>query len=151
MRDKLPTLPCDLTEYAWDHTGPESWSAAPPVEIVELDSEELKFLDDYEPFDIEVEDPDDLEEALDFSIDEDSCIAGPLIGVRGSSVPRATHAPSDYPRLELDQREELILSLIERCSSVNELLDTSGLPESETLAILCDLCAREIVMLERAG
>jgi hypothetical protein len=26
-RDKLPTLPCDLSEYARAHTGPYSWSA----------------------------------------------------------------------------------------------------------------------------
>jgi hypothetical protein len=27
MRDKLPTIPEDLSEYARIHTGPNSWSA----------------------------------------------------------------------------------------------------------------------------
>ena len=104
-----------------------------------------------DPLDIEVDDPDDLyEDSFEFSIDENSCIAGPLIGVRGSSVPRAAR-PADEARWQLDQREEQILTLVERCASVNELLGASGLPESETLEILCDLCARDIVLLERAS
>ncbi len=35
-RDRLPTIPVDLSEYAWIHTGPQSWSnglaVAEPVE-----------------------------------------------------------------------------------------------------------------------
>ncbi len=29
VRDRMPTIPYDLTEYAWLHTGPASWSAEP--------------------------------------------------------------------------------------------------------------------------
>jgi hypothetical protein len=29
-RDRLPTLPEDLSEYAWIHTGPPSWSDIRP-------------------------------------------------------------------------------------------------------------------------
>jgi hypothetical protein len=35
-RDRMPTLPYDLEEYAWLHTGPKSWSAdegAPEPEV----------------------------------------------------------------------------------------------------------------------
>jgi hypothetical protein len=28
-RDRMPTLPYDLSEYAWLHTGPASWTAEP--------------------------------------------------------------------------------------------------------------------------
>src|ERR1043165_5051059 len=111
-RDKMPTLPCDLTEYAWDHTGPESWTA-------DRAEDELAALD---------------ADWFDISIDEESCIAGPLIGVRGSAVPRAALPATQYALLELDYREGLILSLLDGCASVEELLGTSGLPESETLA-----------------
>jgi hypothetical protein len=31
-REELPTLPCDLSEYARRETGPRSWSAASDVE-----------------------------------------------------------------------------------------------------------------------
>ena len=34
MRDKMPTIPEDLTEYARIHTGPGSWSAETNFERV---------------------------------------------------------------------------------------------------------------------
>jgi len=128
-RDKLPTLPCDLTAFAWEQTGPDSWTA-------DRFDDELSAIDS---------------EWFEFSIDEETCVAGPLIGVSGSAVPRAALPASQFAFLELDYRQGLILSLLDGCGSVDELLGTSGLPESETLAILCDLCARNIVTLEQAG
>jgi len=35
-RDKLPTVPCDLSEYARRETGPQSWSAASEEDLREL-------------------------------------------------------------------------------------------------------------------
>jgi hypothetical protein len=36
LRDQLPTVPCDLTEYARKETGPKSWSAATEEDLREL-------------------------------------------------------------------------------------------------------------------
>jgi hypothetical protein len=35
-RDRLPTVPCDLSEYARRETGPQSWSAATEEDLREL-------------------------------------------------------------------------------------------------------------------
>jgi hypothetical protein len=35
-RDQLPTVPCDLSEYARTETGPRSWSAATDEDLREL-------------------------------------------------------------------------------------------------------------------
>lgn len=116
MRDELPTLPCDLTDYAVTQTGPQSWTADP------VNDEEL-------------------------NIDVDALVAGPLIGVRRSDVPRLLIADDERFQLKLDHREGFILALIEYCTDVETLLDIAGLPASETLEILCGLCARNIVAL----
>lgn len=59
VRDRMPTIPYDLSEYAWLHTGPSSWSAEPEVDdprrqdVVHLvdDADEDAFvLDDVEAY-----------------------------------------------------------------------------------------------------
>ena len=59
VRDRMPTIPYDLSEYAWLHTGPASWSAEPEVDdprrqdVVHLadDADEDAFvLDDVEAY-----------------------------------------------------------------------------------------------------
>jgi hypothetical protein len=117
MRDELPTLPCDLSEYAVIQTGPESWTADRRIE------DELSF-------------------------DEDSIQAGPLIDVRLNAVPRIVLSPAERLLHHLDHREGFILALLEQTSDVESLLDMAGLPESETLELLCALCARGVVVLE---
>ncbi len=39
-RETLPTLPCDLTDYARTQTGPGSWSAASDEGLLELSLED---------------------------------------------------------------------------------------------------------------
>ncbi len=117
MRDQLPTLPYDLREYARIYTGPSSWLA-----------------------------DDDLDEDA-LSIDEDAFVAGPLIGVGPDDVPRLALTPAQCVECDLDHRQGFILSLLDGCSNVETLIDAAGLPEEETLGILCDLCAKGIVAL----
>lgn len=119
MRDQMPTIPCDLEEYAWLQTGPESWSAFGAVD-------------------------DELD------IDAQSFGSGEMIGVRTSDVPKVLIADHERFEQKLDHREGFILALLDQCDDVQTLLDIAGLPESETLAILCELCARGIVALEGA-
>lgn len=117
MREELPTIPCDLSEFAMLQTGPESWSAFGAVD-------------------------DELD------IDPDSFGAGHMIGVRVSDVPRVMISAAERFEQKLDHREGFILALLEQCEDVQTLLDIAGLPEGETLGILCELCARRIVALE---
>src|SRR5688572_11564227 len=117
MREELPTIPCDLSEYAMLQTGPESWSAFGAVD-------------------------DELD------IDPSSFGAGPMIEVRTSDAPRVLISEAARFEQNLDHREGFILALLEQCEDVQTLLDIAGLPESETLAILCELCSRRIVTLE---
>jgi hypothetical protein len=119
MRDELPTLPCDLREYAVIQTGPESWSA------------------DRGP-----------QDEIGFEFDVDSMVAGPLIDVRLDDVPRLLLSAADWMKLGLDHRQGFILALLEQCGDVASLLDMAGLPESETLELLCALCAAGVVVLE---
>ena len=113
MRDRLPTLPIDLSEYARENCGPDSWSAfeAEPV------------------------------------FDESDMVSGPLLGVRRSDVPRVAVTTEACVEQGLDHRAGFILSLLDGCSTVDTVLDVAGLPEQETLEVLCDLCARGIVTL----
>ena len=119
MRDQLPTLPFDLSEYARESCGPESWLAHEETE---------------------------LEPSFD-DVDEGAIVSGPLIGVRRSDVPRVAMRTVECFDQGLDHRAGFILSLLDGHSSVETVLDVAGLPEQETLAVLCDLCARGIVTL----
>src|SRR5262245_61876219 len=113
MRDRLPTLPIDLSEYARETCGPESWSAT----------------------------------EADPALDESDMISGPLLGVRRSDVPKVALSTEECFDQSLDHRAGFILSLLDGCSNVETVLDVAGLPEQETLEVLCDLCARGIVTL----
>ncbi len=117
MRDQMPTLPCDLAEYAWLQTGPESWSAFGAID-------------------------DEL------CMDEDSFVAGPLVGVSPRDVPRVSLNPAQRFEQGLDHRQGFVLALLDHCSDLETLLDMAGLPQAETLGILCELVARGVVTLE---
>jgi hypothetical protein len=114
MRDEMPTLPYDLSEFARAHTGPFSWT-----DDTTFDDEPL-----------------------------DEIVAGPLVGVRRSDVPCVAARPDGSVLPALDHRQYFVLSLLDGCSSVENLIDSAGLPESETLTILCELCARGVVFFE---
>jgi hypothetical protein len=114
MRDRLPTLQIDLSEYARENCGPDSWSA------------------------VDTPDP---------ALDESDMVSGPLLGVRRSDVPRVALSTEECFDHGLDHRAGFILSLLDGCSNVETVLDVAGLPEQETLEVLCDLCARGIVTL----
>src|SRR5262249_21203529 len=80
-------------------------------------------------------------------VHEEAMTSGPLIWVRRSDVPRVVGGDDSTIEPALDHRAGFILSLIDGCSSVETVLDVAGLPEEESLAALCDLCARGIVTL----
>jgi hypothetical protein len=113
MRDQMPTLPYDLSEFARIHTGPFSWSDEDPI--------------DDDTF--------------------DDMVSGPFIGVRRSDIPRVAISLEAYEG-QLGHREGFVLALLDGCSTVEHLVDVAGLPEADTLAALCELCARGVIAFE---
>ncbi len=126
-RDRLPTIPEDLSEYAWIHTGPPSWSDDRPSERdVELDTVHAQMSRE--------------QSALD------AMTAGLLVDLWHSDVPSVVAAVETV----VDEREARILSLVDGRATVGMLLEMSGLALSEMLGVLCELCARGVIALDRS-
>ena len=122
MRDRLPTLPCDLREYARIHTGPASWSAASDHLLDALSTEALDALFE------------DIE-------------SGPLVGVNRADVPRVAVCVFEPMEARMTHAEAFVFALIDGRSAVEDLLVVAGMPPSEVLAALCSLCARGMVRI----
>ena len=69
---------------------------------------------------------------------------GPRLG-----VPRLAMAEGVISSLALDHRAGFLLSRIDGASSIDELLDVSGMPRLETLRLLCELVDQGVVALTR--
>ena len=67
-------------------------------------------------------------------------LAGMSTAVQGEAVA--------HPALEL---HPVVLSLIDGQSTVGDILERVGSPDAEALGVLCDLCARGVITLERPG
>jgi hypothetical protein len=65
-------------------------------------------------------------------------------------VPRVSVESDRLRWLSLDHRAGFLLSLIDGSSSLEELLDISGMPRFEALKILCDLLDQDVILLSRA-
>jgi hypothetical protein len=126
MRHYLPTLPCDLRDYAWIHTGPSSWSAqSDDLREVLSEPETMCSLLEDEPL--------------------SSVVDGPLMEVRRSDIPRATSAAA-YVAPVLDERERRVLALLDGETTIGALLASAGQGEAEVLDTLSDLCQRGVVV-----
>lgn len=124
-RDRLPTLPEDLSEYAWIHTGPPSWSE--------------DHLSDHD------EDVVHAETASEQSALDD-ITAGLLVDLWHSDVPNLVTSVE----MVVDEREARILSLVDGRATIGTLLEMSGLPTPDVLGIMCELCARGVITLDRS-
>jgi hypothetical protein len=120
-RDRLPTLPEDLSEYAWLHTGPPSWTEDHPER-------------------------DELADSFGEQGPLDEMTAGLLVDLWHSDVPHVMSAITTV----VDEHEARILSLMDGQTTIGALLETSGLPLPDLLGNLCELCARGVVKLDRS-
>lgn len=139
VRDRLPTSPHDLSEYAREQTGPSSWSAHPgrvthTTRALESRSE-AEALSSWAL--AEHDDP-----YCARTTDLLTCIA-PL------DVPFLTVACADAAQV-LGHREAFVMASIDGRSTCETLLDMIDLPPGEVLGILCNLCARGFVVLGNA-
>ena len=108
VRDRLPTIPHDLSEYARSETGPD------------LQDDPLR-----------------------------SLTAGPLVDLWPSDVPSVVGTAQAHAE-RVDHREAFVLSLLDGESSLEELAAAADLPGAEILTVICELCARGIVTLDRS-
>ena len=125
-RDRLPTLPYDLTEYARESTGPASYSAHPQADLLAA-------------------------WALDGHIDPTYARATDLlVDIAPEDVPCVVLMPEEVAHL-VSHREAFVIASIDGQSTLDALAYTVDLPAGEVLAIVCDLCARGLVTLDRSG
>jgi hypothetical protein len=130
-RDRMPTLPEDLSEYAWIHTGPESWSNMSAESELELGDDDL--LD----FDAETSSEQRALDALS---------AGRLVDLWHSDIPKVIAKIDDI----VDEREAAIVALIDGRATIGMLLETSGLPLPDVLGAIGELCTRGVIDLDRS-
>jgi hypothetical protein len=109
VRDRLPTIPHDLTEYARRETGPTL-------------------------------DHDDPLRAM---------TSGRFVDVWPTDVPCVTGKAVEHAA-RVDHREAFVLSMLDGESTIETMLEAVDLPGAEVLAIVCDLCARGIITLDRS-
>lgn len=125
FRDRMPTLPHDLSEYALEQTGPASWSAHPHAEELSAWA---------------------LESHVDPSLSRTTDL---LVDVAPTDVPNVALPADEVARL-VNHREAFVVRSIDGESTLETLVDILDLPSGEALATICSLCARGIVSLDRS-
>lgn len=124
FRDRLPTSPHDLSEYARDQTGPSSWSADPRVASLSAWALEAH--------------------------DDPMCARTTelLVEISPLDIPRVVVAGEQVAEV-VSHREAFVIASIDGASTLETLVGSLDLPPGEVLEILCRLCARGIVALDR--
>lgn len=124
FRDQLPTCPHDLTEYARDQTGPSSWSADPRVASLSAWALEAH--------------------------DDPMCARTTelLVDISPLDVPRVVVAGGQVAAF-VTHREAFVIASIDGASTLEMMVGSLDLPPGEVLEIVCRLCARGIVALDR--
>jgi len=124
-RDRLPTLEFDLTEYARESTGPASYSAHPQADLLSAWA---------------------LEGHVDPSFARTTDL---LVDISPEDVPFVSIAAEELAHL-VSHREAFVVASIDGQSTLDALAYTVDLPAGEVLAIICTLCARGIIELDRS-
>lgn len=124
FRDRLPTLPHDLSEFARDNTGPSSWSAHPDAEMLSAWVLEAH--------------------------DEPAYTASNalLVDLLPTDVPRLL-VTGQRAAAVVSHREAYVIASIDGHSTIDMLLDVVDLHAGEVLAIVCELASRGIVAIDR--
>jgi hypothetical protein len=63
-------------------------------------------------------------------------------------VPRIVMGPDQVRWLSLDHRAGFLLSMVDGVSSVDDLLDVSGMPRLDALRVLCGLLDQKAISLD---
>jgi hypothetical protein len=121
-RDRLPTVPYDLRELARAAIGPSASDevARRVASLVEVHDDSLA-----------------------------ARTAAFLADISPVDVPRLAMA-ADCAALLVDHREAFVLACLDGASTLTDVLEVVGLPTGDVLEIVCSLCARGILALDRA-
>jgi hypothetical protein len=126
FRDRLPTLPCDLSEYARVATGPTSWSAHRDAEA--LSAWALEAHDD--PI--------------------NAVMTELLVDLSPTDIPRVAMTLEQVACV-VTHREAFVVASIDGQSTLEMLIAGMDRARSgEVLGALCNLCARGIVVFDRS-
>lgn len=123
-RDRFATSPHDLSQYAFEQTGPSSWSAHPEAEVVSA-------------WALEAHDDPFCARTTEL-----------LADISPADIPRVAIPAADIAQL-VTHREAFVVASIDGQSSAETLVDLVALPSGEVLSILCNLCARGLILLDR--
>jgi hypothetical protein len=126
FRDRMPTRPHDLSEYARELTGPTSFSAHPQAELLSAWA-----LRDHEG--------PTLAKMTELLVD-----ISPL------DVPYVLLGSQEIAQL-VSHREAFVIASIDGYSTLDTVPDNVDLPPGEVLAMICELCARGILGLDRSA
>jgi len=74
-----------------------------------------------------------------------------ILGIWPSDVPCLAPVANDDVPVLVDDREALVLSSIDGQADVGTIMALVDLPGAEALDVLCALCARGLLTLDRAG
>jgi len=125
FRHRMQTRPHDLTEYARVVSGPASYSAHPHADVLSA-------------------------WALDDHIDPTFArTTDLLVEISPTDVPRVLLAPDAIAQV-VSHREAFVVASIDGQSTLETIPETVDLPAGEVLAIICNLCARGILALDRS-
>jgi hypothetical protein len=125
-RDRMATRPHDLSEYARVVTGPASFSAHPQADRLAA-------------------------WALDAHLDPTFArTTDLLVDISPTDIPHVMLPADEIARL-VSHREAFVVASIDGHSTLETIPDTVDLPSGEVLAIICHLCARGILDLDRSG
>jgi len=124
-RDRLPTLPHDLSEYARTETGPSSWSAHPHAEALSA-------------------------WALEAHVDPIyAAMTDLLVDLSPTDIPRVAMTLEQVGRV-VTHREAFVVASIDGHSTLEMMIQGMDRARSgEILGVLCNLCARGIVVFDR--
>ena len=125
FRDRLPTLPYDLTEYARELTGPASYSAHPEVDLLSAWA---------------------LADHVDPTLARTTEL---LVDISPTDVPYVV-LPSEEVAQLVSHREAFVVASIDGHSTLEMIPRIVDLPPGEVLEIICNLCARGLIALDRS-
>lgn len=123
VRERAPTVPYDLTEYARSETGPASWTAANEDEsfsawVLDSDADGLR-----------------------------ARTTELLVTIAPTDIPRVAGSP-ELLVSRLTLREAFVVASIDGESTLETLLDMMDMPAGEALTIVCELCAAGVILLD---
>jgi len=126
MLDRMQTLPYDLSEYPRELTGPASFSAHPQAELLSAWA-----LRDHEGPTL-------------------ARMTELLVDISPLDVPYVLLGSQEIAQL-VTHREAFVVSSIDGHSTLDTIPENVDLPPGEVLAMICELCARGILGLDRSA